>query len=210
MVRLMKIWMRRILTPLGRIAVLKSLILSKLVYLWMLLPNPPDGFITKLQKTIFTFVWNNKPDKVSRKTSILNVTNGGLGIPDVRNFITALKLTWIRKLKNGKHKWVKIITNVMPILADLENFGGDLPVSHSVNDFWHDVLDALKLFSLKIDITTTDELLAEPIFYNSRILVGRRSFFIKTGMLKVFVVYRTFLIRRADSYCLMNLFGFTE
>ena len=33
---------------LGRVAVLKSLILSKLVHLWMLLPNPLDDFVNKL------------------------------------------------------------------------------------------------------------------------------------------------------------------
>ena len=42
-------WIKRTITPLGKIAILKSLILSKIVQLWMLLPNPPDGFIDKLQ-----------------------------------------------------------------------------------------------------------------------------------------------------------------
>jgi hypothetical protein len=41
---LYKLWLKRQLTPLGRVAVLKSLILSKLINLWMLLPNPPDYY----------------------------------------------------------------------------------------------------------------------------------------------------------------------
>ena len=39
------IWLRRLITALGRIAILKSLILSKLVHLWLLLPDPPDSFM---------------------------------------------------------------------------------------------------------------------------------------------------------------------
>ena len=39
------IWLRRLITPLGRTAILKSLIFSKLVHLWLLLPDPPDAFI---------------------------------------------------------------------------------------------------------------------------------------------------------------------
>ena len=47
---LFNIWLKRLITPLGRVAVLKSLILSKLVHLWLLLPNPPSNFTEKLQK----------------------------------------------------------------------------------------------------------------------------------------------------------------
>ena len=70
---LFRIWSKRSITPIGRIAVLKSLILSKLVYLWMLLPNPPDCFTKNLQKECFHFVWNNKQDRISRKTVVKRV-----------------------------------------------------------------------------------------------------------------------------------------
>ena len=45
---LFNIWIKRTITPLGKIAILKYLIQSKIVQLWMLMPNPPDGFIDKL------------------------------------------------------------------------------------------------------------------------------------------------------------------
>ena len=38
--------------PLGRIAILKSLILSELLHLWLLLPEPPETFIEDLLKKI--------------------------------------------------------------------------------------------------------------------------------------------------------------
>ena len=47
--RLFTIRLRRLITPLGRITILKSLILSKLVHLWLLWPDPSDTFID-LQK----------------------------------------------------------------------------------------------------------------------------------------------------------------
>ena len=55
---LYKVWLKRQITPLGRVAVLKSLILSKIIHLWILLPNPPDSLVDALQKTVFQFVWN--------------------------------------------------------------------------------------------------------------------------------------------------------
>ena len=36
-------WLKRQITPLGTVAVLKSLILSKIINLWILLPNPPEN-----------------------------------------------------------------------------------------------------------------------------------------------------------------------
>ena len=46
---LYKVWLKRQKTPLGRVAVLKSLILSKIIHLWILLPNPPDSLVDALQ-----------------------------------------------------------------------------------------------------------------------------------------------------------------
>ena len=66
---LFNIWLKRLITPLGRVAILKSLILSKLVHLWILLPNPPDDFVNNLQKMCFKFIWNNKQDKISCKSA---------------------------------------------------------------------------------------------------------------------------------------------
>ena len=71
---LFNIWIKRTITPSGKIAILKSLILSKIVQLWILLPNPHDGFIDRLQnkntKTFFKLVWSRKQDRISRKTVI--------------------------------------------------------------------------------------------------------------------------------------------
>ena len=92
---LFNIWIKRTITPLGKIAILKSLILSKIVQLWMLLLNPPDGFIDRLQKMCFKFVWNRKQDRISRKTVTKSTQNGGLGLLDIQKFINGLKLIWI-------------------------------------------------------------------------------------------------------------------
>ena len=64
---LFDIWIKRRITPLGKIAILKLLILSQIVQLWILLPNLPNGFIDRLQKIFFKFVWNRKQDRVPKK-----------------------------------------------------------------------------------------------------------------------------------------------
>ena len=90
---LLRIWMKRLITPLGRVKVLKYLVLPKLIHLRILLPNPPDEYVNSLQKLCYEFVWNKKPGKINRKTINKSVQEEGLGLPHLKTFISALKLT---------------------------------------------------------------------------------------------------------------------
>ena len=138
--RLYKVWLKRQITPLGRIAVLKSLILSKLIYLWLLLPNPPDSIVDDIQISIFAFIWNKKNDKIGRTSSTQNFEHGGIGIPNVKSYIKALKLSWIKKISFSNHKWKHIFVSVNPFVHHFKSYGTDIPLgdlSHS--EFWKNV-----------------------------------------------------------------------
>ena len=106
--KLFQVWMKRTITPLGRIAVTKSLILSKIIHLWIWLPNPPEDFIDNLQTICYAFIWNEKQDKVSRKTVQKSIKEGGLGLTNLKVFVQALKLTWLMKISHTNHKWRNI------------------------------------------------------------------------------------------------------
>ena len=96
MKKLFSVWLKRQITPLGRLAILKSLILSKLIYLWILLPNPPDNVTQEIQNLVFDFIWNKKRDRISRRFSSKNIEDGGIGIPNIKNYINSLKLSWFK------------------------------------------------------------------------------------------------------------------
>ena len=188
--QLFTVWLKRLITPLGRIAVLKSLILSKLVHLWLLLPNPPDASVEKLQKMVFSFVWNKKQDRISRKTAIKNIQEGGLGIPDIKTFINALKLTWIQKLQKTEHKWKDILTHVYPDINKTQILGPGLyGNSNHANKFWEDVFKIYDQFWYKSKPSTAEELLAEPIFHNRNVQIGNKIIFhrdwINKGVYKI-------------------------
>ena len=56
--KLLNAWSKRRLTHLGKIAVIKSLVVSKITYLTMNIPDPTEGFIQELEKMLFDFLWN--------------------------------------------------------------------------------------------------------------------------------------------------------
>ena len=56
------LWLKRSLTVLGRITVVKSLLVSKLNYLFLALPNPTDETMKKIDRSFHNFIWEGKPD----------------------------------------------------------------------------------------------------------------------------------------------------
>jgi len=44
----------------GKVTVIKSFALPKLVLQFTVLPNPPNEIITDITRSMFSFIWNNK------------------------------------------------------------------------------------------------------------------------------------------------------
>ena len=87
-------WSKRNISPLGKITVVKSLLLSKFTHLFTSLPKPSLQWIQQLTRTLHKFIWGNKIEKISRKTLALDFENGGLRMTNIETFIKSLKLTW--------------------------------------------------------------------------------------------------------------------
>lgn len=96
---LLNIWRQRDLSLKGRITVLKSLAVSKLVYICSVLYVPP-WFVQAAEKLFTDFLWGGKPAKVKKKTIIGATEDGGLKMPKVDIIVKSLKLSWLRRLLN--------------------------------------------------------------------------------------------------------------
>jgi hypothetical protein len=99
--RILDLWAQRDLSIIGKITILKSLAFSTLTYQCGLL-NPPEKFIETINDIAFKFLWNNKPDKVKRKTIIADYKDGGLKMLDFNSFLCAQKVMWVKRLSRGK------------------------------------------------------------------------------------------------------------
>ena len=71
-------WKMRNLTFYGKIVVLKSLVISQIVYVASVL-CVPKSFVCKLEKIIYTFLWGSKREKVKRTVCINSIEKGGIG-----------------------------------------------------------------------------------------------------------------------------------
>ena len=77
--QLFNICTKHTITALGRIAVHKFLILPKLLYLWIMLPDPPVKFINETQKLV-----RDKKKEQKRSIAIHSTSSGGINILDIK------------------------------------------------------------------------------------------------------------------------------
>ena len=178
-------WSKRILTPFGKIVVIKSLAMAKINHLLLALPDPPTNILNELNALFFKFLWNGKQDRIKRKVVTKDYIKGGLKMLDVHCFVHALKLSWIRRIikVDNSTKWFILlqanIPNVIQFLNLGVNFVKDL-IKEVKNDFWIDVFKAWITFSKILEPEDNwADFLIQPLWCNDLTKVGGRSIFYK-------------------------------
>jgi hypothetical protein len=98
-------WKRRNLTYTGKIHLVRSVGLSILQYAWDV-KTIPDKFIKEIERAMWAFIWDGKPERVKREVCRRKRTEGGLGVPDVRKLIDASRIKLFSKIIDpGDEKW---------------------------------------------------------------------------------------------------------
>ena len=118
--KVLKSWEHRKLTLMGKITVIKTLALPKLIHLFTALPNLSETKLNHLNSMFFKFIWNGKSDKIKRNTLIGDFDLGGLKMIHLQSFIAYLKISWIKRFyDNTDSFWQKIL------LQNLDDYGGE-------------------------------------------------------------------------------------
>ena len=111
MEKTLKSWGFRDITQMGRITILKSLVLSKITHILQALPTPPQHLLTKLENLCITFIWNKKRHEVKKETLYKDKEDGGLNMINIVGFDYSLKIKWLRKLLNANPEWIEFPKN---------------------------------------------------------------------------------------------------
>ena len=168
-------WSKRDITPFGKITVIKSLVLSKIVHILIALPSPNINIFKKINDMLYEFLWDGKPDKIKRDVIKLKLESGGLGMIDIILFDKSLKLTWLRRLIRGKSKWKDLICTQYPKLKTILYFGDQFARDLSCevkNIFWRDILSYFYEFYGKFELSTIEDLKASSFLFNKQFKVG--------------------------------------
>ena len=93
------IWSKRKLTLLGKVTIIKTFMLSQLMFLSTTLPvSVPGSFFRKVDSILYNFLWDGRPDKVRRDTIIGDYSEGGIKMIHAESFYTSQVFKSIIKL----------------------------------------------------------------------------------------------------------------
>ena len=140
-------WTSRNLTLIGRICIVKTLAISKLVYNTSVL-IVPSNFAEKVNDICFKFIWNFKPDKVKRQTIVLPVDKGGLNMVDFSIVDKSLKTAWVKRFSEADgSKWSSVFASVTAqyggrFIFECNYDTRDLNLTSCVPSFYRDILAA--------------------------------------------------------------------
>jgi len=102
-------WKKRDLTLFGKIQVIKSLALSRMVFQASII-DIPERYIKQINTKMYAFIWGAR-DKVKRKTLNMPLEKGGLNMVDIKIFFKSLLATWIFRIKEANPEmdgWVQL------------------------------------------------------------------------------------------------------
>ena len=170
-------WQRRNLTPIGKIAVIKTFVISALTHMFSAIPSPSSDVIMHLNQIFYSFIWNNKPQKISKKQITNTYIKGGLQMVNLDNFIMSQKLVWIKRLYSTETPWAKLLSSSMSVkrLYYMGPSWSKFQSEKTSNLFWKDVFKAWYYYLNEVTFKAT-ELLTVPLWYNS-LLFTQKIFF---------------------------------
>ena len=164
-------WKIRNLSLLGKITVIKSLALSKLIHLFLSLPDPPIQVIHEINTLLFKFIWNNGPDRIKRSVLTLEYAEGGLRMVNLFQFIQALKVTWMRRLILSEGNWTNInfTSEQREKMCTLGSSYIKILLRQTQNPFWINVLSAWEKLQNNTEVVSTNDILNQCLWYNKKI-----------------------------------------
>jgi len=179
---ILKIWKLRNLTLYGRIQVVRSLAMSKLLFVCSKI-FVSDSFMENVKKEIITFIWNGKKAKIKYDTLIGDYNVGGMKLPDFENCIKANRIKWAINLLDSEVKsWKLIPWQQLDAIGGIKAIGinfdaGRIP--KTISKFYGSILRCWAVYTKQKQesITQAADVLVQPLWNNSYILTGKTPCF---------------------------------
>ena len=179
--KILDLWSMRDLSLIGKITILKSLALSKIIYQCAVLTAPPN-FVESVNDIAYQFLWSKKPAKVKKETIIANYKHGGLKMIDITSFIKAQKVTWVKRLLSSDDaSWKALPKLFFNELLGLDTFKCNMKCETKPKNFpgfywqilkcWNEVKNVINTNKTK----TPPEIRRETLWLNKNITINERE-----------------------------------
>ena len=174
-------WRLRLLTLLGKVTVIKSLLASQLVYILTPLPTHRK-LLEEINRILFSFLWDGRGERIKRSEMINDYEKGGLKMLDIKTFNSSLKSIWIKKYLDIKNtgKWKLFFDFYLAKHSGKKLFAGNLNLEdvrylNIKEDFLKEVLHIWAEINFQNTPKDFEEI---PLWHNSLIRIGKMPVFL--------------------------------
>lgn len=146
---ILNLWLARGLSLKGKVTILKSLGLPKLLYPMSVLPIP-SHVVENVDSMIIDFIWSKgkdkmKKNKIKKNVIIQNIEHGGIKVPSFAGMVEANRIMWIKRLlNNADGKWKSILSELVKpysLFHIVENNLCDVYISSIAISFYKQILE---------------------------------------------------------------------
>jgi hypothetical protein len=141
---------------------------------------PPDKFVEEIIDISYNFIWNNKPDKIKRKTLIADYENGGQKMLDIPSFLKAQKVMWVKRLiKTDNASWKAVPDLYFKKCLSQDTWKCDptcIIKQKNFPDFYWQILKCwCEVKNFNNEIITPIEIRRQCLWYNKNIKVNKKE-----------------------------------
>ena len=183
-------WRARNLSLVGKICVIKTLLLPQLLYQFSVLCiKTPKTFFDSLNKLFFKFIWNGGNDRVKRKIVCTDYSMGGLRMVDPYTFALAQRMVWVNHLLDDSYSslWKTIeVAALVDFHCDVDilwkSYAPESLLTKLKNNQLADSIRTWYIFRAKavkdlLDFDTEDFSSQEYLWFNRRVRSKSKQFF---------------------------------
>ena len=178
MKRTMDQWLQRQLTIKGRITVVKSLIVSQMMYI-MAAMIIDKKHLTRIQGNIMKFIWRGRPPKVAKNTLSMEVEKGGLKVPDLISINASSRVAWIGRIaRQQEATFVKTLQNrLQATICDILHINIDMTwiKSRLIPGFYEEMVTCFKALQLTRQPACGKEVRRQLMWHNLAVQVDRKT-----------------------------------
>ncbi len=194
MQKMIDCWRTRKLTLQGKILIIKTLLLPKMIFSASMLPIP-EGIIKRINSILYNYIWG-KTDRIQREVLINEFEKGGLCMIDVESHFMALKAAWIPRIykesnelwKHLPHSYLVKATNGLVKEMSFTSLK-QMPVMNTVPKFYQEVMTSFCQSNMPSSISNKTDLFNQILWGNRLVIVNDKclfdKYFIEAGYIYV-------------------------
>jgi len=141
---ILNLYGRRNLSLIGKVTVVKTLAVPKLIHVLQTLPSPSLGIVNKIKGIIRKFLWGGKRAKISLEQLGKSIENGGLALTNIDLLFKSIKVSWVRRLILKDGGWQSLFEDTICDekirIWQLDKTSLHAVVKRLSNRFWRDVI----------------------------------------------------------------------